>query len=166
MHVVHPLAVMDTRNIMPSETDNKLAHFNNFLQLAACLCRQFDCEGADLITFAADLFFSTLMGCMSAQVAHELKAEASGKVVPPSQMAPPQSMVMERPGSVIAQPVTVSSPQVIVTTQAVAQPFMVAVPPGVNPGEVMMVQSPTTGQMLQVQVPPNIGPGGQFQVMG
>ena len=160
---------MDTRNIMPSETDNKLAHFNNFLQLAACLCRQFDCEGADLITFAADLFFSTLMGCMSAQVAHELKAEASGKAGQPSQMAasrPPQSMSMERPGSVIAQPVPVSSQAVIVTAQPVAQPFMVAVPPGVNPGEVMMVQSPVTGQMLQVQVPPNVGPGGQFQVMG
>ena len=47
--------VMDTRNIMPSETDNKLAHFNNFLQILACMCRMLDCEGAECITLTADL---------------------------------------------------------------------------------------------------------------
>lgn len=167
--------VMDTRNIMPSETDNKLAHFNNFLQIAACVCRTFDFDEAELITLAADLFFTTLVGCMSAQVAHELKAEASGKAsrpAPGSVVMPPRNMTMERPESVVAQPVHMSTHastmavQPVVMAQPVAQPFMVPVPAGVNPGEVMMVQSPVTGQMLQVQVPPNVGPGGQFQVMG
>ena len=46
------------------------------------------------------------------------------------------------------------------------QPFLVGVPPGVGPGQQMMVQSPFTGQQLAVVVPPGVGPGMQFQVMG
>ena len=46
------------------------------------------------------------------------------------------------------------------------QPFLVGVPPGVGPGQQMMVQSPFTGQQLTVVVPQSVGPGMQFQVMG
>ena len=170
--------VMDTRNIMPSETDNKLAHFNNFLQILACLCRMFDLDQAELLTLVADVFFTTLMGCMSAQVAAELKAEASGKAARPtpgmahaptnlhiqrhdggSLAGRPAASSVAHSSSVVLQPVAMGQP-------VAAQPFMVQVPLGVSPGEAMMVQSPVTGQMLQVTVPQNVAPGGQFQVMG
>ena len=88
--------VMDTRNIAPSGTDNKLIRFNNFLQIAACLCQSFDCEGADLVSLAADVMWTTLMGCMTAQVATELRAEAKGTAQAPQPGMAPQPMMMSR----------------------------------------------------------------------
>lgn len=95
------LHMMDTRNIAPSPTDNKLTRFSNALQVLACLCTMCDCPGDDLARCAADLVFTTLVGCMSAQVAAELKAEASGKTSAPqpgmsSQPFAPQPMAMAR----------------------------------------------------------------------
>lgn len=87
---------MDTRNIAPSGTDNKLIRFNNALQAAACLCQMFNCEGADLVSLAADLMWTTLMGCMSAQVAAELRAEQGGKAQRPQPGRAPQPMAMAR----------------------------------------------------------------------
>ena len=128
---------------------------------------------------------------MSAQVAHELKAELAGKAAPPdpgmasqqfSHTMPPRNMSMERGASAIpppgrrldsssafatagTMPVPVAQGSMVMG-QPAAQPFIVQVPYGMGPGQAMMVQSPTTGQMLQVTVPPNVGPGGQFQVIG
>ena len=92
--------VMDTRNIAPGPSDNKLFRFSNALQVFACLCTVFGCEGDDLARCAADLMFTTLVGCMSAQVAHEFRREG----VPPAalhqgaaaMMAPPQPQAMDR----------------------------------------------------------------------
>jgi hypothetical protein len=99
--------VMDTRNIAPSGTDNKLIRANNALQAAACLCQMCDCEGADLVSLAADMMWTTLMGCMSAQVAAELRAEQGGKAQRPQPGRAPQPMTMARyPGTVpMATPV-------------------------------------------------------------
>ena len=88
--------VMDTRNIAPSGTDNKLIRFNNFLQLAACLCRLMDCDGADALSCYADLMWTTLLGCMTAQVAAELRAEAKGSAQAPQPGMAPQPMVIGR----------------------------------------------------------------------
>ena len=98
--------VMDTRNIMPSETDNKLMRFNNALQCLAFICTVFDCDGAEAVRIAADLFFTALVGCMSAQTAHELKAEAAGKAQRPppgsaaqaGMMGAPRPLSMDRAG--------------------------------------------------------------------
>jgi hypothetical protein len=105
--------VMDTRNIAPSGTDNKLIRFNNALQLVACGCQMCDSDGADLMNLLADLMWTTLMGCMSAQVAAELKAEQGGNAQAHSRA--PQPMVMARyPSNQIpmARPVA-SAPQPI-----------------------------------------------------
>ena len=117
------------------------------------------------------------------QVAAELDAEKAGRKPGPHQapgnlemqraplgevgMGPLQggrAAVAPAPGSVsMVQPaVAVAAP--IATPQP--QPFLVGVPPGVGPGQQMMVQSPFTGQQLTVVVPQGVGPGMQFQVMG
>ena len=88
--------VMDTRNIAPSGTDNKLIRFNNALQVLACLCQFCGCDDADLVSLAADIMWCTLVGCMSAQVAAELSAERAGKADSPLPGRAPQPMAMVR----------------------------------------------------------------------
>ena len=176
--------VMDRGNIMSSATDNQLMHFSNFLQLAACLCRLFDIDGAELCTLAADVFTTTLLGCMTAQTAHELRAEANGKAPPPPDWHAPQPMTMRRGPSVAPaveyhqrpiaapQPMVMAQPAMaqpsIPVAQYVQQPqaFLVTAPQGAAPGSVIQVQSPITGQAMQVQIPMGVPPGGTFQVMG
>jgi len=138
--------VMDTRNIMPSGTDNKLVRFSNFLQVLACLCRTCDLDGADIISFYADFIFCTLLACMSAQVAAELRAEKAGRT-----QAPSRGVGAPRP-QVIARYPSAGRNQVAVLPVA-QQPVAYAGYPGQQPG--YPVQQP--GYSVQVGYPAQQG---------
>jgi len=110
---------------------------------------------------------------MAAQVAAELDAEKAGRKPGPHapgnlemqraplgevSMGPLQggrAAVAPAPGSVsmVQQAVAVAAP---IAAAPQPQPFLVGVPPGVGPGQQMMVQSPFTGQ--QVRSNPNPDP--------
>ena len=51
----------------------------------------------------------------------------------------PGSVPMAQPAVAVAAPIAAAQPQ----------PFLVGVPPGVGPGQQMMVQSPFTGQQVR-----------------
>ena len=95
--------LMDTRLIASGPTDNKLLRFSNFLQVFACACEVSACvcgecgDAAMIIRCCANSVFATLVGCMSAQVAHELAAERNGAVAAPQPGMAPQPIVMGRP---------------------------------------------------------------------
>ena len=113
--------VMDTRNIAPSGTDNKIIRFNNFLQITACLCQLCGCDGADLVSCAADVMWTTLMGCMVAQVAAELNSEKMGRAQRRLPGQAPQPMAMDRYPRPIASAVPVASPQPLAMGRPVYQ---------------------------------------------
>ena len=174
--------MMDSRGIQPDPCDNQIIRCYNMMvclqcifELAACISGNDELrDAAAMIRFITDLMYATIMPCMAAQVKAELNAEASGKAAKPA--GAPTNMVMERgaPAPMTPalaqpqqhQPVAVAQPAAQPMAQPMAQPFMVSVPPGLAPGQQIMVQSPYTGQQLAVAVPPGMQPGQQFQVMG
>ncbi len=143
---------MDTRNIQPDPCDNQIIRCHNLLQCLACIIEiaaslsgneEFR-DASSIIRIIADAVYYSVMACMTAQVAHELKAEeSSGKHTPPA----PVNMEMQRD----------------VPSGAVQQ-FMVQVPAGVGPGGQFSVISPFNGQTVVVAVPPGVGPGATFPV--
>lgn len=169
----------DTRDIKVDPCDNRIIRCNNCLQCLACLFELAACltgddgvgDAACAIRCIADSVYTAIMSCMAAQVAAELEAEKSGRKPGPHHA--PANLEMQRapqpnwggPGMVVPQPaqaMAVAAPM----AAPQPQPFMVGVPPGVVPGQQMVVQSPFTGQQLSVVVPQGVGPGMQFQVMG
>ena len=176
--------MMDTRDIKPDPCDNRLVRCHNFMQCLACICELAAClsgddgvaDAASIIRVIADCMYVSIMACMTAQVAAELDAEKSGKK--PGPHAAPRNLEMHRMGApnvhgqqmVTQQIQPAMHPAVPMAQPVMAAPapqaFAVAVPPGVGPGQQIMVQSPYTGQQLAVTVPQGVGPGMQFQVMG
>jgi len=175
------MLVMDSRNIIPDPCDNRIIRFNNCIQMLSCLCHIAAIfmselrDIADLIDFIADLVFYTTQACMTAQTSFELDYEKSQNKQmnwnyqpaaknwnkDPNAAAPsaPVSNGMGR------QPMVGQQGQQPVHAMAVAQPrmFQVACPPGVGPGQQIIVNTPDNVQM-GVQVPMGVQPGQVFQV--
>lgn len=158
---------MDTRQIQPDPCDNQIVRCHNMLQLLTCVVELIGCVGRDrdiqevgmVLRKISDLVYCSVMSCMTAQVAHELKGEkAAGGA--------PRPQVMER-GGPKAGPSSVQMVQAA-PVQQVMQPagqmITVQVPPGVPPGGQMVVVSPYNGQQVMVAVPHGLGPGATFQV--
>ena len=135
-------------------------------ELAACLSGNDEMrDAAQMLRFIVDCTYTVIISCMAAQVQAELNAEKSGKAEAPI------NLTMHRPGEVAPPLQQGGAPPPMQPATAVAQPmggrpFMVAVPPGVAPGQQIMIASPYTGQQLAVTVPAGLVPGMQFQVMG
>lgn len=103
--------VMDRYQLMPDPCDTKIMHFNNCMQMLACICTILSMiddsfrELAMIIDCIADVVFFSVAGCMTAQVDHELKYQKTnmqgvqmGNVVEPSGFkgAPAHGEAMER----------------------------------------------------------------------
>ena len=77
---------MDQFDVAPDPWDNRLIRCNNCLQLGACACQLAAClccderlrDGARLLSCAADVVFLSLVGCMTAQLHHELHGGGGG----------------------------------------------------------------------------------------
>ena len=73
------LTVMDQYNLGSDKCDNRMIRFSNCLQYLSCICwvlafiNDIFYQAARIIDFIADLVFHTVAGCMSAQVAYEMK---------------------------------------------------------------------------------------------
>lgn len=158
---------MDTRQIQPDPCDNQIVRCHNMMQLLTCVVQLIGCltgvrdiqEVGMVLRQISDLVYCSVMSCMTAQVAHELKGEkAAGGA--------PRPQVMER-GGPKAGPSSVQMVQAA-PVQQVMQPagqmITVQVPPGVPPGGQMVVVSPYNGQQFMVAVPHGLGPGATFQV--
>lgn len=88
--------------------------------------------------------------------------QAQPAMQPAMQQAMPAAQPAMKAAPVAAAPVAAAP---VAATPAPAT-FNVAVPPGVQPGQQIQVQSPNTGQMLTVAVPAGYTAGMQFPVQG
>jgi len=92
--------VMDSRSIRPDPCDNRVIRCHNCLQilscvldLAACISGNEDVQQlAHLIRVIADCAYYTVLGCMTAQMALELKNHPNA-----GNMSPPMPQAMVRP---------------------------------------------------------------------
>ena len=73
------MTIMDQYDLRSDPCDNRLIRFNNCMQMLSCVCwvlafidNQF-MECARIIDLIADIIFHTVSGCMTAQVAYEMK---------------------------------------------------------------------------------------------
>ena len=172
--------VMDTRQIQPDPCDNQIVRCQNALQCLTCIVQLVGCltgsrdiqEVGLLLRQISDLVYCSVMSCMSAQVAHELKGEAQGG----GGGGAPMPQAMERGGPrqagaqaqaqqhVQLQPVVLQGAPPAQMARPAQQMIGVQVPQGVGPGSQMVVVSPYTGQQLMVVVPGGMAPGMTFQV--
>jgi hypothetical protein len=73
------MLVMDARQLHPDPVDYQLMAFSNFCQLLSCVCDLLACfceelqDLAQIIDCCADLITCSVVGCMGAQLEHELK---------------------------------------------------------------------------------------------
>ena len=101
--------MMDTRNIRPDPTDNRVIRLHNCLQclsfiadMAACISKDAEMiDAAQAIRIVADCVYITLLSCFAAQTKAELKAEQKGGTT--NVAAAPIPIQMARGGP--AQPV-------------------------------------------------------------
>jgi hypothetical protein len=85
---------MDARSLRPDPVDYQLIAFSNFCQILSCICDIAACfyedlrELAQLIDCIADMITYSVVGCMGAQVEHELKQIVSGPMANQMQRDP------------------------------------------------------------------------------
>ncbi len=159
------ISLMNDYQLGSDPFDRRLIRFSNCLQCMSCICSCAaifvpECrDAARMVRRIADCVFWSVLGCMSAQVHHEMKIRnhaTSGAAPKQGQYGgPPPAHNMNRN----TQPVT----GVYNNAQPQQQMMQVTCPNGAGPGMMIQVADPY-GRMMQVQVPMGIGPGNVFMV--
>ena len=79
-------ATMRTYGLSSDPFDRQLIRFTNCMICLSCLCQVCNCKGKDMVRTATDIVVATVMGCMVAQVDHELsyrQHKKNGTTAPP-----------------------------------------------------------------------------------
>ena len=171
------MSMMQSYQLQSDPFDRKLIRFSNCLQMLSCLCTTVaicvpECQNCARMTEKiADLVFWSVLGCMSAQVHHEMAVRnhqtsqaplaphgAGGGIAPPRQ----QNMHRGHPNKpTIPQPVSQAAYQA--QPAATQTTMQVICPQGAGPGTMIQIQD-AQGQLVQVQVPQGVYPGTAFMI--